>query len=390
MRNPSTLSRRAWLKSVGAGSLLLLGGHGLGGCNSYYPSEAGVAFAPWNYPPEGESRPEWLAAAAAILAASPHNTQPWLFAIRASRIDLYVAQERNLGTMDGLRRELHIGLGCAMENLVLAAAQHGRSATVRLLPDPSDETHVAAIDLTPAAPTESALYAAMARRHTNRSQYLESDPPPGLEQAVRTVCTEPGVHLTWLASVPSKQRFAEATLAATQAIVDDDQMNADSDAWYRHTAAEIEQFRDGPTLDATGLPTAQRNLAKLLARPDARTAGEYWIESTRARQLSGFAFVVLSTPHSAGREAQLSVGRAYQRTHLWATANGLAMQPLNQLAERADREEILGLPSVARAAIAELLGDHSGDRAQMLFRIGVPWEDGLRSPRRPLDWAVRS
>ena len=66
------------------------------------------------------------------------------------------------------------------------------------------------------------------------------------------------------------------------------------------------------------------------------------------------------------------------------------MQPLNQLAERADREEILGLPSVARAAIAELLGDHRGDRAQMLFRIGVPWEDGLRSPRRPLDWAVRS
>ena len=138
------------------------------------------------------------------------------------------------------------------------------------------------------------------------------------------------------------------------------------------------------------LSSWQRNLAKLLARPDARTAGEYWIESTRARQLSGFAFVVLSTPHSAGREAQLAVGRAYQRTHLWATANGLAMQPLNQLAERADREEILGLPSVARAAIAELLGDHSGDRAQMLFRIGVPWEDGLRSPRRPLDWAVRS
>jgi nitroreductase len=390
MAKSSKYSRRTFLQSIGAGSLLLVGGHGLGGCNSYYSPEAGIAFAPWNYPPEGETRPEWLAAAAAVLAASPHNTQPWLFAIRASHIDLYVEPARNLGTMDGLRRELHIGLGCALENLVLAAARHGRSTTVKLLPDPSDETHVAAIDLIPAAPTGSELYDAIARRHTNRTQYLESEPPAGLEQAIRTVCTEPGVHLTWLASAQSKQRFADATLAATQAIVDDEQMNADSDAWYRHTAAEIEQFRDGPTIDAAGLPAAQRNLGKLLSRPDARAAGTYWIDSTRARQLTGFAFVVLSTPHDAGREAQLSVGRAYQRTHLWATAHGLAMQPLNQLAERADREEILGLPSVARAAIAELLGERTGERAQMLFRIGVPWEDGLRSPRRPLDWAVRS
>jgi hypothetical protein len=33
----------------------------------------------------------------------------------------------------------------------------------------------------------------------------------------------------------------------------------------------------------------------------------------------------------------------YQRMHLWATSYGLAMQPMNQVTERADREVNLGI-----------------------------------------------
>src|SRR3984893_4777528 len=80
---------------------------------------------------------------AAVLATNAHNTQPWLFHLSADRVDLYAVLERNIGTIDSLRREMYISLGCALENLALAAGAHGFAAAVRLMPDPSDPTFVA-------------------------------------------------------------------------------------------------------------------------------------------------------------------------------------------------------------------------------------------------------
>ena len=54
-----------------------------------------------------------------ILAANPHNTQPWLFKIADTRIDVYADRARNLGSFDPFLREMHIGLACAVENMVL-------------------------------------------------------------------------------------------------------------------------------------------------------------------------------------------------------------------------------------------------------------------------------
>jgi hypothetical protein len=62
---------------------------------------------------------------AAILAASPHNTQPWLFKVAGSIIELYIDTGRNVGPLDPYLREEHIGMGCALENLLLAAAADG-------------------------------------------------------------------------------------------------------------------------------------------------------------------------------------------------------------------------------------------------------------------------
>src|SRR5215469_6691105 len=62
---------------------------------------------------------------AAILSANPHNSQPWLFKVTASQIDLYADRRSNLGAVDPFLREMHIGLGCALENLGLSAAANG-------------------------------------------------------------------------------------------------------------------------------------------------------------------------------------------------------------------------------------------------------------------------
>src|SRR5579871_5358784 len=76
------------------------------------------AYAPWrDWQADGAGSRHLIHAA--ILAANAHDTQPWVFCAGDRRIDLYADEARNLGAMDPFRREMHISLGCALENLRL-------------------------------------------------------------------------------------------------------------------------------------------------------------------------------------------------------------------------------------------------------------------------------
>lgn len=57
----------------------------------------------------------------AIRAPSTHNSQPWLFKIQENSCQIYFDPALRLSQADPLGRDLYISLGCALENLVLAA-----------------------------------------------------------------------------------------------------------------------------------------------------------------------------------------------------------------------------------------------------------------------------
>jgi hypothetical protein len=72
----------------------------------------GDAYAPWDLWNDPGVRGTPLAlVAAAVLAANPHDTQPWLFRIGDDAIDVLADLSRNLGAMDAYVREMHLGLG---------------------------------------------------------------------------------------------------------------------------------------------------------------------------------------------------------------------------------------------------------------------------------------
>src|ERR1043165_8576063 len=118
------VSRRGMIAGGAGGAVLAALGYrawGRGG----FSARGGAAFAPWTewqgQAGEGIVRP----LDAAILAANPHDTQPWLFAPRGDSIAVYADRARNLGSFDPFRGEVHLGLGCALTNLVLAANLYG-------------------------------------------------------------------------------------------------------------------------------------------------------------------------------------------------------------------------------------------------------------------------
>ena len=384
--SPMRMARRDWLRLLGTaagGALLFRCGAGCG----YFPAEDGAAYAPWAYP-GAETVPELLAARAALLAANPHNSQPWALHVTASSIELYADFTRGLASIDSLQRELHLGLGCALENLVVAARASGRAADVQLFPDVAVPSLVASVALSPAAPVADPLFGAIARRHTNRGRFADTPAPASLEPALQALVTEPFVQLRLLTNAADKASFKAGTIDATVAFIADAEMSRDSNAWYRQSADDILQHRDGITLDASGNGSATRFLGKLVGRPSDATANGYWLDSTKGDQTTATAFCILSTPAGNDRADQLRAGRVYQRIALWAESQGLATQPLNQLAELQDREETQSLAPRFTGVLGALVGDQ-GRRGQMLFRIGQAWDPALESPRRPLEWVTR-
>jgi hypothetical protein len=62
---------------------------------------------------------------AATLAASSHNTQPWNFRLEAKRISILPDLSRRCPMVDPDNHHLFVSLGCAAENLLLAAQAAG-------------------------------------------------------------------------------------------------------------------------------------------------------------------------------------------------------------------------------------------------------------------------
>jgi len=131
------MQRRSFLKGTGAVIVAVAGG---GVWRAYdqgvFSVGEGPAYEPWkDWRKDSNDGSPLVLVRAAILAASPHNTQPWLFKVTNSSIELYIDTQRNVGALDPYLREEHIGMGCALENLMLAATANGYAATVSLVPE---------------------------------------------------------------------------------------------------------------------------------------------------------------------------------------------------------------------------------------------------------------
>ena len=117
------MQRRSFLKGAGAVTVVVVGS---GVWRAYdqgvFSVGEGPAYEPWKDWRKNSNAGTLALVRAAILAASPHNAQPWLFKVMNSSIELYIDTKRNVGALDPYLREEHIGMGCALENLMLAAA----------------------------------------------------------------------------------------------------------------------------------------------------------------------------------------------------------------------------------------------------------------------------
>jgi nitroreductase len=386
------MMRRTFLKASGATGLAL------GGSVAWWAYHQGVfsvaegpAYEPWrNW--RNDVGPLALVRAA-ILAANPHNTQPWRFKVSEASIDIYADTARNLGAFDPYLREMHIGLGCAIENMMLVAKVLGHEAKATVVDGPLEHipqaprsSLVATIALSPGAPRQDALYAAIPRRHTNRAAYNpRQEVPLELLQSLQSVIEDgPTLKVMLLSSERERRTLGDLMISATAAIIADKVMVDDSQRWFRSRWADVQKHRDGPTLDAGGLSPLITALAKIAPEPSPEMSHRYWLAATRDVQVpSAPVLGVIAVDSLYDRAQAIGAGRAWQRMHLFATTRGLAMQPINQPVELVDRERQLGKEPRAAQALESILGDRKW-RPTFAFRLGFPTRAVPPSPRRPI------
>jgi hypothetical protein len=383
------LSRRDFLKLGGVTLVAVAGGSVFRAVDQgMFSVGQGAAYEPWKNWRDAQTPAERIVAAG-ILASNPHNSQPWIFRITDSTIDLFAVSERQIGVIDPFRREMYIGLGCAVENMRLAAAAEGFKADIRLLPDPTTDLHAANISLAESSPATLDLYSAIPARHTNRAAY---DTTRSVEESIfsgiNALVTESTVSLFWMRGSSSHKKFGEVAISATEALIADDQQSLDSHKWWRQDWDKLQESADGITLDAQGLGSFISSMGKFLPDLSRQSNDESFVKNMRDIMLpTAAAFGILAVPNGRDNVQRLQCGQIWQRIHLWGTTQGLAMQPLNQMCERADREAQLGIEPVLGKAVADLIGDDSW-QAIMPFRLGYPTAEALLSPRRGLDVVI--
>jgi nitroreductase len=278
----------------------------------------------------------------ATLAPSGHNTQPWKFRAGADRLEILPDFSRRTPVVDPDDHHLFVSLGCAAENLALAAEARGRQGQISFEPANGGSV-VFASGSGPG--TGSVLFDAIPKRQSTRAEY---DGKPVSAADLRTLATAsavPGADMVLITERPQIERVRDLVIAGNSAQIADAAFVRELKAWLRFSPREAIETGDGLFSAASGSPALPGWLGPHLFDWVFRADAE---NDKYARQIASSAGIAVFAAQKEDREHWVLAGRACQRFALQATALGLKLAFINQPVEvarlRPELANLIGLP----------------------------------------------
>ncbi len=201
----------------------------------------------------------------AIKAPSGHNTQPWLFKVNDNSIEIHPNFTKALPVVDPDNRELFISLGCAAENLCIAASEKGYASIVTI----GDEG-VITIALTKSETlAPNPLFAQIAVRQTNRSVYNGRMIPDDTINILKEINLETSINLRFYEKGTSQYDSISNYVRKGNTIqMQDKEFKAELHSWMRYNKKHQDEYNDGLSYAVFGAP----NLPKFIIKPIMKKA----------------------------------------------------------------------------------------------------------------------
>lgn len=260
-------------------------------------------------------------------APSGHNTQPWKFHITDSTITVLPNLDVALPVVDKNNRELFISLGCAVENLCIAASYFGYTTHII-------ECNIEAIileftknDLT----IEDSLFHQIEKRQTNRNIYNGNKISDGILQQLQSIPKENGIQFYFTEiNTPFANTITQYIIKGNEIQMADIAFKNELLSWMRFNKKQVEATHNGLSYLVFGNPPLPRILARpivsLFLKPNAQN------KSDRKKIDSSSHFVVCTTQRDIIEE-WINLGRTLQRFLLKVTEIGISYAFLNQPCE---------------------------------------------------------
>lgn len=361
------LSRRKTLTLIGGGAVVAAAASATGFLTTRTPKDA---LRPWSLA-GGYDDMRLNALSFALLAPNPHNLQPWQVELMGDkRLRVFHDDTRRLPETDPHDRQITIGLGCFLEQMVLAAGAAGQRVDLTLFPDGS-EGAIAEAEFSSGGQADP-LAAQMLNRRSCKEPFEDRAVSPAQVTALQQMADiyhDPKTvaalrTLTWDAWL------VEAMTPRTM---------IESVDLMRFGKAEINANPDGIDLGGPFLESLM--VAGVLTRADQAdpnsTGFKQGVEIYREMLHATPAYAAITTPGNT-RQDQIAVGRRWLRLNLACTGLGLALHPVSQALQ--EYPEMAPHYDAAHALLAP-----DGGTVQMLGRLGY----GPQTPRTPR-WPIEA
>jgi hypothetical protein len=289
----------------------------------------------------------------ATLAPSGHNTQPWRFTVSDTGIRILPDLSRRTKVVDPDDHHLFVSLGCAAENLLIAAAANGRPGGMEFSGGGEDYIDV---KLAHGAPMVDGLSPAILENQSTRSNYDGKAVSTNELKLLASTANIPGVSVVLLTESKTREETLEFVIRGN-----DDQMGnpafvEELREWIRFNPAEALRTGDGLFTRCSGQPVIPTWFGRAAFSHFFKKDGE---DARYAEQVRSSAGVAVFIGDKADKDHWVKVGRSFQRFALQATALGIRHSLINQPVE---------VPSV-RTEFAGFLG--IGDaRPDLVVRYG--------------------
>ena len=302
----------------------------------------------------------------AVCAPSGHNSQPWKFQIVGNTIVISPDFTKRLAVVDSSDKELFISLGCALENMQIAATNYGYLSEY----DYTDGKIIVTFTKSDNCAVDT-LFSHIKERHTYRGSFTGEKIPQERIDALKSIDNENGECVRiFEAGTPQADFICRQISEGNTIQMSDTAFKRELLSWMRFNKKHIAQTHNGLCYNVLGFPATPqpmgRTIVKMALNPKSQNKTDDKVNASASH------FCILCS-NGTSKKDYIALGKTLERVLLTVCGSGLSYNFSNQACE---------IPELTERLRSEL---GISNYPAVTLRLGYGGEPKSRAPRESVE-----